>query len=177
MAGVETPIGRRPPLWQIGGMPAESAVLLPLAAGLALLGLLIAILAGRRGRKGRMLQGIGLALLPLALYLTGLLGLVWDAVVAVGRWASSTVLSPTVWAGFALLALCVVLWVVGGVVARRTPKRTRADRKAAAGSAATGAGTGTKAVGRGAQPQQRQAPAQDDDMAEIEALLKSRGIE
>ncbi|WP_157720329.1 hypothetical protein [Friedmanniella luteola] len=154
-------------------MPAESAVLLPLAAGLTLLGLLIAILAGRRGRKGRMVQGIGLALLPLALYLSGLLGLVWDAVVAVGRWASSTVLSPTIWAGFALLALCVVLWVVGGVVARRTPKRTRADRKAAAPA---GAATPKAVSGRG-QAQQRQAPPQDDDMAEIEALLKSRGIE
>ena len=160
-------------------MPAESAVLLPLAAGLTLLGLLVAILAGRRGNKGRMVQGIGLALLPLALYLSGLLGLVWDAVVAVGRWASSTVLSPTIWAGFALLALCVVLWVVGGIVARRTPKRTRADRKAAAAAPAGG----TKAVearpGRtpSGQANVRQAPPPDDDMAEIEALLKSRGIE
>ena len=178
MQGVITPIGRVASLWQIGRMPAESAVLLPLAAGLTLLGLLIAILAGRRGHKGRMIQGIGLALLPLALYLSGLLGLVWDAVVAVGRWASSTVLSPTIWAGFALLALCLVLWVVGGVVARRTPKRTRADRKAGM-TAAAGTTATTKAVsGRGAAPaQQRQAPAQDDDMAEIEALLKSRGIE
>jgi hypothetical protein len=174
--GVITPIGCEASLWQIGRMPAESAVLLPLAAGLTLLGLLIAILAGRRGHKGRMIQGIGLALLPLALYLSGLLGLVWDAVVAVGRWASSTVLSPTIWAGFALLALCLVLWVVGGVIARRTPKRTRADRKS--GTAAAGTTATNKAVsGRGAPAQQRQAPAQDDDMAEIEALLKSRGIE
>ena len=178
MQRVVTPIGRGGPLWQIGGMPAESAVLLPLAAGLTLLGLLIAILAGRRGRKGRMVQGIGLALLPLALYLSGLLGLVWDAVVAVGRWASSTVLSPTIWAGFALLAVCVVLWVVGGVVARRTPKRTRAERGAtapAAGAGTTKAVSGRKPAGPAAQ--QRQAPAQDDDMAEIEALLKSRGID
>lgn len=176
MRRVVSPIGRTPALWHIGRMPAESAVLLPLAAGLTLLGLLIAILAGRRGRKGRMVQGIGLALLPVALYLSGLLGLVWDAVVAVGRWASSTVLSPTIWAGFALLAVCVVLWVVGGIVARRTPKRTRADRKAAP---AAGAGTAKAVSGRpsGNAQQQKQAPAQDDDMAEIEALLKSRGIE
>ena len=161
-------------------MPAADTVLLPLAAGLTLLGLLVAILAGRRGNKGRMLQGIGLALAPLALYLSGLLRLLWDGVVAVVRWASGVVLSPPVWAGLALLALCLVLWVVGGFVARRTPKRSRADRKAAAGSA-----TGTKAVAgrpgaqarQGGAAQQKPAPAQDDDMAEIEALLKSRGIE
>ncbi len=170
-----TPIGRVRTLWQIGRVPAESAVLLPLAAGLTLLGVLVAVVAGRRGRRGRMLQGIGLALLPLALYLSGLLGLVWDAVVAVGRWASSTVLSPTIWAGFGLLALCVLLWVVGGVLARRAPKRTRAER--AAGTPAAAQGT-TKAVsGRGGQTQQRSTPPQDDDMDEIEALLKSRGIE
>jgi hypothetical protein len=69
--------------------------------------------------------------------------------------------------------------VVGGVIARRTPKRTRADRKSGTATAAGTTTTTTKAVsGRGAAPaQQRQAPAQDDDMAEIEALLKSRGIE
>lgn len=170
-----TPIGRTLLLWQIGRVPAESAVLLPLAAGLALLGVLIALVAGRRGRRGRMLQGIALALLPLALYLTGLLGLVWDAVVAVGRWVSSTVLSPTVWAGLALLALVVVLWVVGGVLARRAPKRTKADR--AAGKPAATASSSKAVTSRGGQSPQRQAAAQDDDMDEIEALLKSRGIE
>ncbi len=164
-------------------MPVADTVLLPLAAGLTLLGLLLAILAGRRGSKGRMVQGIGLALTPIALYLTGLLRLVWDAVVAVARWGSSIVLSPTIWAGFALLALCVVLWVVGGVLVRRAPKTTRAERKAArAGSSAPPQAQGRKGS-TGAAPaavtgRKGQAPAaQDDDMAEIEALLKSRGIE
>lgn len=156
-------------------MPAADTVLLPLAAGLALLGLLIAILAGRRGNKGRLLQGIGLALAPLALYLSGLLRLLWDGVVAVTRWASQVVLSPPVWAGLALLALCLVLWVVGGFVARRTPRRTKADRsaKTPAAKGAPAAVAGRKNVPATRQP----APAQDDDMAEIEALLKSRGIE
>ncbi len=157
-------------------MPAADAVLLPLAAGLALLGLLVAILAGRRGSKGRMVQGIGLALAPVGLYFSGLLRLIWDGVVAVGEWGSRVILSPAVWFGLGLLAVCVVLWVVGGIVARRTPRRTRAERRAAAAPAGS-----TKAVaGRpAAAPAQQKgrAPAQDDDMAEIEALLKSRGIE
>ena len=159
-------------------MPAADAVLLPLAAGLTLLGLLVTILAGRRGHKGRMVQGIGLTLAPVALYLSGLLRLLWDGVAAVVDWAARLVLSPAVWFGLSLLALCVVLWVVGGVIARRTPKRSRADRKAEAAPAG-----GTKAVadrsdrGPGGQASARQAPEEDDDMAEIEAMLKARGIE
>ena len=175
---VGSPIGCGPQLWQIGRMPAADAVLLPLAAGLTLLGLLVTILAGRRGHKGRMVQGIGLTLAPVALYLSGLLRLLWDGGVAVGNWASRLVLSPAVWFGLALLAVCLVLWVVGGIVARRTPRRSRAGHKAAATPT-----SGTKAVaGRSdrspsSQANPRQAPAQDDDMAEIEALLKARGIE
>jgi len=157
-------------------MPAADTVLLPLCAGLSLLGLLIAILAGRRGNRGRMLQGVGLALAPIALYLSGLLGLVWNGVVAVVRWASQVILSPPVWAGLSLLALCVVLWVVGGFVARRSARRTKAQR--ATSPAVTSTSTSAAVARRtGAAPAGRQPVEQDDDMAEIEALLKSRGIE
>jgi hypothetical protein len=158
-------------------MPAADTVLLPLCAGLTLLGLLVAILAGRRGNKGRLLQGIALALAPIALYLSGLLRLLWNGVVAVVGWASRVILSPPVWVGLSLLALCLVLWVVGGFVARRAPRRTKAER---AGSAAVGRPEAPAAVaGRrsSAAPARQPAADQDDDMAEIEALLKSRGIE
>jgi hypothetical protein len=157
-------------------MPAADTVLLPLCAGLTLLGLLVAILAGRRGNKGRLLQGIGLALAPIALYLSGLLRLLWNGVVAVVGWASRVILSPPVWVGLSLLALCVVLWVVGGFVARRTPRRTRAERAGRTPAARSGAPAAV-AGRQGGTPANRQQPAQDDDMAEIEALLKSRGIE
>jgi len=48
-------------------MPAADTVLLPLCAGIALLGVLITALAWRRGNKGRVLQGIGVVLAPIAL--------------------------------------------------------------------------------------------------------------
>lgn len=160
-------------------MPAADAVLLPLALGLTLLGIIVVIVSGRRGNKGRLLQGIALALTPVALYLSGLLRLLWDGVVAVGRWASAVVLSPPVWAGLALLALCLVLWVVGGFVARRTPRRPRGKQAKQAAAGSSPAGQQAAVSGRGAKPagRQQQPAAQDDDMAEIEALLKSRGIE
>ena len=164
-------------------MPAEQSVLLPLCIGLGLLGVVVAVIAFARGRRGRGLQALGFALVVVALELTGLLRLVWDAVVAVVRWATGNVFDLPAWIGFGLLALGVVLWVVGGVVARR---RRRAAKEAPAtpvtarpGQVTTGTAAGPAAPAKPAtKGRQAAAPApQDDDMAEIEALLKSRGIQ
>ena len=166
-------------------MPAADTVLLPLCVGLTLLGVIFTGLAWRRGTKGRVIQGIALALAPVALYFSGLLRLVWNGVVAVGTWISRVVFSPAVWFGLSLLAVCLLLWVVGGLLARRFPgarTQQKRDKKAARSGAKPQPAVSdsrTPAVrtsasapaGRGAAP----APV-DDDLAEIEALLKSRGI-
>jgi hypothetical protein len=69
-----------------------------------------------------------------------------------------------------LFGLCVVLWVVGGLIARRSTgtksKEVSTESTANALPAKKGA------------PKTRQSqPPIDEEMAEIEALLKSRGIE
>jgi hypothetical protein len=147
-------------------MPAVDTVLLPLCIGLALLGVIATGFAWRRGNKGRVIQGVALALAPVALYFSGLLRLLWNGIVAVGTWASTLIFSPAIWFGMALLGFCVVLWVVGSIVARRS--RPRAKEVAGKSS-----GAALPAKGKSARNQ----PPVDDDMAEIEALLKARGIE
>ncbi|HEV2930915.1 MAG TPA: hypothetical protein VGW74_19710 [Propionibacteriaceae bacterium] len=146
-------------------MPADTVLLL-LCIGLALLGVIATGIAWRRGNKGRVIQGVALALAPVALYFSGLLRVLWNGIVAVGTWASSLIFSPAVWLGMALLGLCVVLWVVGGIVARRS-------RPAATAVPPTSSAAALPAKGKAARSQ---APV-DEEMAEIEALLKSRGIE
>lgn len=176
--------------------------LLPLCIAIGVLGLILAVLLWVRDRRGRAVQALGFAALPVGLYLTGLLRMVWDAVVAVIRWAGSIVFNTTIWAGFGLIALAVVLWIVGGMVASRNRTR-RAVEKARGGDAATG--SGRAAVGRGtagaagaaattgatgstvAGKAQHANPAakagkgkqaeSDPEMDEIEAILKNRGIE
>ena len=149
--------------------------LLPLCIALSLLGVVVAVIAFARGRRGRSLQALAFALTSVALYLTGLLRLVWDAVVAVVRWATGNVFDLTAWIGFGLLALSIVLWVVGGVLGRR---RRRIARAAPAGTKPQPVTTGrTPAKAQPAGRKAAQPAAQDDDMAEIEALLKSRGIQ
>ena len=151
-------------------------MLLPVCIALTALGLVIAIVAWLRHRRGRAVQALGFAALPVGLYLTGLLGLVFDAAAALGRWASQLIFNPAVWTGVGLIGLAVVLWVVGGVVARRTrgrrPVTKGADQPAVAG----------RPVGRtSGQPKAPNASgataAGGDDFDEIEELLRRRGIE
>ncbi len=140
--------------------------MLPLCIGLALLGVIATGFAWRRRNKGRVIQGVALALAPVALYFSGLLRLLWNGIVAVGTWASTLILSPAIWFGLALLGFCVVLWVVGGIVARRSRARAKAVPSKSSAAALPAKGKSD-----------RNQPPVDDDMAEIEALLKARGIE
>lgn len=168
-------------------MPAADTVLLPLCVGLTLLGVVITLLTWRRGNKGRVMQGLALALAPVALYFSELLRLLWNGAVALGTWGSRLVFSPVVWTGLSLLGLCLVLWVVGGIAARRSPKkprRRRGGQGAVSASERPAPPAVTQRSGRRQPAANHQAPARsgstpaaDDDMAEIEALLKSRGID
>lgn len=166
-------IGRLGRLWQGEEMPAVDTMLLPLCVGLTLLGVIAAGFAWRRGNKGRVIQAIALALAPIALYFSGLLGLLWNGIVAAGSWASEIIFSPAVWFGLALLGLCLVLWVVGGVLARRVAAKKSRSAPSSTSAGSLPATTTTSRKGGGKQP----APPIDEEMAEIEALLKSRGIE
>jgi hypothetical protein len=68
-----------------------------------------------------------------------------------------------------LLGLCIVLWVVGGVIGRRSAAKAKEVSKQSTASALP--------AKKGAAKSGRSQPPIDEEMAEIEALLKSRGIE
>jgi hypothetical protein len=156
-------------------MPAAAAYLLPLCLGLTLLGVIATGIAWRRGNRGRVIQGAALALAPIALYFTGLLQILWDFVAAIVGWASRIIFTPAVWFGLSLLGVCIVLFVVGGIVARRSA----AKAVAAGGVPKAVARSAKPTTSSSAQPARGKAgpPPIDDEMAEIEALLKKRGIE
>jgi len=106
------------------------------------------------------LRAAGLTLLPLAALMTGTLELLVDLGVDIGDWAVGLVFSPLVWLGIILTGTAVLLFGAGTLLQRRalpaTPERKALPK--AGGGASKG------------------APAIDDDLADIEAILKRRGI-
>ena len=133
---------------------------------LTLLGGLWTVYAFRRRGVASGLRGAGLTLLPAAALMTGTLEMFTEIGGAVGDWATSLVFSPVVWAGIVLAGISVLLLGASGAMRERgrggkpgAPRETtaRKDKELPASS------------GRG-------APAIDDDMADIEALLRKRGI-
>ena len=167
---------------------------LPLSAGLTGIGLVASWFAMRKRGLASGLHGVAWSLLPLAAYLTGSIEMFWKIGAAIGDFAASLVFSPKVWSGVGVAALAAVLFVVSGT-RRRRRKRARGTTGGEAASAAhpgrdaqpgrdvqaageANAGSGRRAVE--AKPAQASAAAKgapaDDDMREVEEILRRRGI-
>ena len=129
-----------------------------LAVALSVLGGIWTWSAYRRRGLAAGMRGASFTLLPIAAYLTKTLEMFGEIGDAVVDWAVALVFSPRVWLGIIVAGLAVVLFVVSGWLGAR-----RGDKP--------------KKVKRGDQPKEvGGATAVDDDMADIEAILKSRGI-
>jgi hypothetical protein len=115
------------------------------------------------------LRGAGWTLLPVAAWLTGVLELAFDVADSVGRWAVHLVFSPAVWLGIVLAGLSVALLGAGALVAgRRGPGRSEVGRAAQA-PALDAPPSRSSRRGKG-------APAIDEDLDDIEAILRKHGI-
>jgi hypothetical protein len=143
-----------------------------LTAALTVAGAIWTWIAFRRRGSANGLRAMGFTLLPAAAWLTGTLEMVVEIGGSVTDWATSLVFDVRTWVGVGLAGLAVVLWVVSGIIRDRQLARAQA----AGGTRTTG--------GRDALPEASSTrngptsrPAVDDEMADIEALLRKRGIE
>jgi hypothetical protein len=184
-------------------MSYNSIAWLPLAAGLTVLGLVLSYLAYRRSGVRPALRGAAVSLLPIAAYLTGALEMLWKIGAAIGQFSTGFVFSTGKWVGIGVTGLAIALFLAAGGRERRKASRqarreARAGRKAD-GVQAPGRGSAGPALGPSAPagtdvaraktpvPAARQAaarpakgsrPAQpdDDDLKDIEEILRKRGI-
>ncbi|NLU66312.1 hypothetical protein [Streptomyces sp. HNM0574] len=149
-------------------------------AALSAAGLAVAFLTAYRRRFTAATRIAAFALVPVGLAMSGLIGLVGRVGQAVGSWAADLVLKPTVWAGFGVLALAVVLYVVARFASRRGASRADTSGKAATPQGVTGASAGALATRKestpAAKPGSSAGSGDGDDFSDIEAILKKHGI-
>ena len=141
----------------------EDASWAALTLSLTVLGGIWTWQALRRRGLASGLRALAFTLLPLAAYLTRTLRMFTRIGEAVADWAASLVFNPLVWSGVVVAGISVALFVVSGLLRAREV----GDRKVA---------RGRRSGELPAAPSTSRGPAADDDMAEIEALLRKRGI-
>lgn len=160
----------------------DSTTWTALALTLTVVGAVLTVLAYRRRGAAAGLRGLALTLLPVAALLTGTLRLLVAIGEDVGTWATRLVFSPVVWSGVTVAGVAVVLWVVAGMMSARglgvrgkaAEKAVRKGERARAKVAAAPAAPAAPVAGRGKAASK--GAARDDDMDEVEAILRKHGI-
>jgi hypothetical protein len=131
--------------------------LFTISLAVTVLGLAGSWTATRRRGVASGMRGAAWSLVPIAAYLTGLT-----------KFLADLAFSPVKWVGVALFGLGAVLYVGSGMMLRRGGGREAvAERGPAKGAPAKSAPRGEI---------EKRSPAVDPDLAEIEKILKNRGI-
>jgi hypothetical protein len=115
------------------------------------------------------IRGAALTLLPPAAYLTGTLEAGVRIVDVVVDWGAGLVFSPSVWFGMVLLGLSGTLFFVARILGARGSGQADTDSGRRARERSSQGELASPPAGRG-------KPVIDDDLAEIEAILRKRGI-
>jgi hypothetical protein len=160
---------------------------LPLAGGVALLGFIGSWFAWRRRGAAAGLRGVAWSLLPVAAYLTGIIKVLWQVGSAIASWAASFVFSLQVWLGVAVAGVAATLFVVSGWLRGRRSRKGSGAQPAASAltsgvTSALGSAGGTPAsvtAGKGktaTKPAGRKSGAQDDDLSDVQEILRRHGI-
>jgi hypothetical protein len=175
---------------------------LPLTVGLTVLGLILSYFAYKRRGVRAGMMGSAWSLLPVAAYMTGATAMLWSIGAAIGKFGTGFAFSPLKWAGIGVTGLAFALFLAaGGRVRRRSSREAhrvgRADRKAQAegSSAAPALGKSKSSPGTQILPTRREqvpversagpvpakasrkaAAPDDDDLKDIEDILRKRGI-
>ncbi|MBE1536207.1 hypothetical protein [Actinomadura algeriensis] len=148
---------------------SETAIF-AISLGVTLLGLVISWGVARRRGAATGVRGAALSLVPIGAALTGVTGFFVDLV-----------FDPEKWAGVVVLGLAVVLYLASGaMLARRSGGRGKAGSGDAAGASGKtrGGEPGGRRAASGKAPKGEVGGAQgaDPEMAEIERILRDRGI-
>jgi len=151
-----------------GSMSYDSAAWGALAFALSILLGVVTFYRWRSRGLAAGLRGAGWTVLPVAAWLTGVLELAFDIGDSVGHWALHLVFSPVVWLGVVLAGVSVVLFGASAVLAGRGRGQVGGPDGGPDGTQdAPPAALNRRRVGK---------PAIDEDLGDIEAILRKHGI-
>jgi hypothetical protein len=140
--------------------------------------LILSAVAWKKKGARSGIRGIAWSLLPLAAYLTHALGLLGRIVSAIVQFAGSFVFSPKAWLGVILVGISALLFLLSGGIPfvgwRRRRKKAKAAKQKAAAAGYAPASVPPSGRQQVQAPQAR--PADDDDMREVQDILRKRGI-
>lgn len=157
----------------------DDAAWLALTVALTLVGAIFTLFAFRQRGATAGIRALAWTLLPVACYLTKTTETLVEIAGSVADWATGLVFSPVVWTGIALFAVSALLFVVSGGLRLRLLDAGRAARGGAEPS------RNTKQTKRGntdndstKSPRPSTAPADegDDQLDDVEEILRRRGI-
>lgn len=168
-------------------MSDASIVTGAMCAALTGLGGVLAFRSAQQGSYLRATRWVGIALIPIGLYLTGLATLARRVGSALTDWATDLAFGVRAWAGVAVLAVAIaLLLLVRTVNARRSGAAAEASPASPALPGASGRPLPASAEPRAGRPAKakpaKQPRSRRDDtglggeFAEIEEILKRRGI-
>jgi len=142
-----------------------------------IIGLVLSFIAWRKKGLRSGLRGVAWSLLPIVMYLTGAIRLVGHLGSAIVQFAGGFVFSPKAWLGVTLAGVALLCFLIsggipllGGTRRRNKARRQRArDSKGYSGADATPAAPPAR--------QQPQVPAaSDDDLSDVQDILRRHGI-
>jgi hypothetical protein len=120
------------------------------------------------------------AVLPMAFWLTGLADLAERIGSAFVKFGAAFVFSPKTWLGVILAGVAVLLLLISGGLPKvpgRKGKKAVSQDGAAAPEAGRDKSSGPQALTTGTGRTRKKAAADgDDDMSDVEAILRRRGI-
>jgi hypothetical protein len=140
-----------------------------------IVGILLSLLVWRKKGVRSGLRGIAWSLLPIAMYLTHAIRLVGNIVASIVRFGGAFVFSPKAWLGVILVGISVLLFLIsGGIPLVRWGRKHRSGRGKI--DASRDRGGHVNAASPPAQPPQPGTPPAEDDMSDVQEILRRHGI-
>lgn len=150
----------------------DEATWAALAATLTLLGLVWTYVSYRRRGAIAAMRALGFTTLPVAAWLTGTLEMFTEIAGSVTDWATGLVFNPITWTGIGMAGFGVVLIFISGYLRDRQLGRVHDGTATPAPKKPLPEARSTRAPKSGSI-----VDDDTDDLADIEAILKRRGIQ